>query len=478
MNKIRSKILLFTFLGFGLCSLIAYQLYSTYETLEDNRKQYLQAELISYKLLAAANSPFYNSLRRRLEVEYGKITPEYRSTAYNKILGAYRRKDRAGLNKHITFFRKQDTRYKEFLSSNLSVYESRMYSLGVGFIISFTSTLFILMFLVFTRTLKPLNKLSRRMLDFLNNRYSYQFRVPPSNEVGELELNFHSLAQRVINNIEELKALDSAKSDFLNIASHELRTPLTSIKGSLNILNLSIDSLTPDKVNQLVSIAESEADRLIRLINDLLDLAKIEAGHMELEKKWVRVDDLIERTLFSLEGFAQASNVKLAYTSGQAKIVDIDQDKTQQVITNLASNAIKYSPEDGTVTIEVSIDGNNHLKISVIDQGEGISPEEQKNIFEKFRQVSGKKKPIVKGTGLGLAIARAVVEEHGGNIGVQSKVDEGSSFYFTLPKWRQDRVTVNFKKSEDENTKQNKKSSKKSDLNEDQEKDSKGSEAA
>ena len=455
MNKIKSKILLFTFIGFGLCSFIFYQLFLTYSSLEENRNAALQAERISYRLTTAANNPFYKSVRKKLEEDYGKLTPEYRNKAYTKIISAYRRQNRSSLNKSITFFRKQDKRYREFLSSNATVYESRMLSLGAGFAICFTSTLFIMLFLVLTRTLKPLNKLSRRMVDFLNNRYSYQFRVPPSNEVGELELNFHSLAQRVINNIEELKELDSAKTDFLNIASHELRTPLTSIKGSLNILNMSIEKLTPEKVKQLVGIAELEADRLIRLINDLLDLAKIEAGHMVLDKKWVRIDDLIERTLFSLEGFATSSDVSLAYTSGQAKVVDIDQDKVQQVITNLASNAIKYSPKKGTVTFEVDINPSNHLRIKVIDQGEGISPEEQKNIFEKFRQVSGKKKPIVKGTGLGLAIAKAVVEEHGGVIGVESKINEGSAFYFTLPKWRQDRVTIDFTKQKNSDTTKN-----------------------
>ena len=453
MNKIKSKIILCTFLGFGLCSFIFYQILFNYTSLEDNRKQYLQAELIKYQLLTAINSPIdgasHTSIRKKLEKEQDKLKPEYRNKTYNKILASYKSKNREEFMEHVTFFQKQDKRFKKILAQNAPIYEKRMFSLGIGFFISFTSTLFILLFLVLTRTLKPLNKLNRRMLDFLNNRYSYQFEVSSNDEVGELELNFHSLAQRVINNIEELKALDSAKSDFLNIASHELRTPLTSIKGSLNILNMSVENLNREKITQLVKIAESETDRIIRLINDLLDLAKIESGYMNLEKKWVRIDDLIEKTLFSLEGFAQSSGVKLTYISGQAKVVDIDQDKVQQVITNLASNAIKYSPKNGTVALKVDIDKNNHLRIKIIDEGDGISPEEQKNIFEKFRQVSSSKKPIVKGTGLGLAIAKAVVEEHGGNIGVKSRVNKGSTFYFTLPDWRQDRITVEFNKTDD-----------------------------
>ena len=445
MTKIKSKILLFTFLGFGLCSLMFYQLFLSYNAVKENRVQLMQAERINYRL-TAANSRFSKSLEKELHANYEKLTPEYRNTAYSKVYKAYVKRHRAKLKHNIEFFKRQDKKYMKYLESNVSVYESRLFSLTIGFAICFTATLFILAFLILSRTLKPINKLNQRMFDFLNNRYCYQFRVPPNNEVGELELNFHSLAQRVINNIEELKALDSAKNDFLNIASHELRTPLTSIKGSLSILNMSIETLSAEKIKQLISIAEDESDRLIRLINHLLDLAKIEAGHMTLEKKWVPVDALIEKTLLSLEGFAQSSNVKLAYTSGQTKVVDIDQDKTQQVITNLISNAIKYSPKKGTVRIDVGIDKNNHLKISVIDKGEGISPEEQNSIFEKFRQVSGSKKPIIKGTGLGLAIAKAVVEEHGGLIGVKSTPNEGSVFYFTLPDWRQDDVVLNFDK--------------------------------
>jgi|GEM_PF-849288 len=448
MNKIRSKILFFSLLGSGLCSLIFFQIYRTYDALEKDRTKYLQAERISYVLLAARSSPFYKSIQSELLLEKSTLTPEYRNEAYQKIVNAYLKQSRGRLRRSISSFNKQEAMYKDYLSTNIMVYKSRLFSLTIGLILSFFITLYLMLFIVLYTTLKPLRKLSRRMVDFLNNRYSYKFRVPPSNEVGQLEVNFHSLAQRVINNFEELKALDSAKSDFLNIASHELRTPLTSIKGSLNILNLSIEKINTDKIKQLMGIAEAEADRLIRLINDLLDLAKIEAGHMVLNKKWIRVDDLIEKTLFSLDGFAQSSNVNLAYTSGQAKMVEIDQDKVQQVITNLASNAIKYSPKEGTVKIVVSIDNHNHLKISVIDEGEGISPDEQKNIFEKFRQVSGKNKPIVKGTGLGLAIAKAVVEEHSGVIGVQSVVNEGSAFYFTLPHWRQENVTIDFRKNQ------------------------------
>ncbi len=442
--NIRSKLFLVVFFCFGITSGIGYLGFDSYSNLQSINADLRQSSEVKGLIRGVANSKFLLVFEKRLKGYVNQLEPAYRNDSIITILSAYKKRDRVLLNSKITTFRKQEKKYIEYLQGNLIVYESRIRSLAIAFITTFCLSFFLITALVLNSTLKPLKALSSRMVDFLNNRYTYQFRVPKKNEVGELELNFHSLAQRVLNNIEELKALDSAKSDFLNIASHELRTPLTSIKGSLSLLRTSIDALPPEKAKKLFEIAENETDRLIRLINDLLDLAKIEAGKLPLEKDWVSIDETIEKTLYSLEGISQTANVSLAYTSGQCKLVEIDQDKVQQVITNLVSNAVKYSPDAGTVTIAVSIDSSNHLKIEVKDQGEGISPDDQKLIFEKFRQASGPSNPIVKGTGLGLAIARAVIEEHDGVIGVHSQIGKGSSFYFTLPDWKQDEVTIDF----------------------------------
>lgn len=445
--SIKLKLFVVLFFCIGSTAGIGYLGFDSYVNLQNINQDLRQASKIKGLVQAIANSPFYSSFQKKLNRYVNRLKPNYRNKAFKKIVDAYGKRDRALLNSAITKFRTQEKKFTAYLEGNLKVYESRIQSLALAFITCFGLSLFLIYSLVLNSTFRPLKALSHRMLDFLNNRYTYQFRVPKKNEVGELELNFHSLAQRVLNNIEELKALDSAKSDFLNIASHELRTPLTSIKGSLSLLKSSSDNLPKEKRTKLFEIAENETDRLIRLINDLLDLAKIEAGKLPLEKDWIGIDDVVETTLYSLEGISKTAGVTLAYTSGQCKLVEIDQDKVQQVITNLVSNAVKYSPENGTVTVEVSIDKSNHLKIAVKDEGEGISPDDQKLIFEKFRQASGPSNPIVKGTGLGLAIARAVIEEHGGVIGVHSQVGKGSSFYFTLPDWKQDEVTIDFKKA-------------------------------
>lgn len=435
-------VLVFTFLsmcGFGFLS------YTSYEKSKAINQDLRQAAKLNGLVLALANSPFYRSLERKISAYSGALEPSYRQEIVDKIIVAYKTRDRVQMNKAIVKHRKQDKRYVSYLEENYELYKYRMetYALALAGIMFFS--LLLVFRLVTVSVLKPLKVLSKRMIDFLNNRYTYQFRVPKKNEVGEVELNFHSLAQRVLNNIEELKALDSAKSDFLNIASHELRTPLTSIKGSLSLLKTGLSTFPPEKSAKLFEIAENETDRLIRLINDLLDLAKIEAGKLPLEKDWIAIDELIEKTLYSLEGISKTAKVSLAYKSGQFKLVEVDQDKVQQVLTNLVSNAIKYSPDNGTVTVHVEIDKSNHLRIEIRDQGEGISPDDQKLIFEKFRQATGPSNPIVKGTGLGLAIARAVIEEHDGVIGVHSQLGKGSTFYFTLPEWRQDEITIDFK---------------------------------
>lgn len=288
------------------------------------------------------------------------------------------------------------------------------------------------------RMLKPLESLSRRMMDFLVDRYSFQFSQPEANELGDLQRTFNSLAQRVINTMDELKNLDQAKSEFLNIASHELRTPLTSIKGSLSLLGSGVMGEIDQPSLKLIKIAEVETDRLIRLINDLLDLAKIEAGKLPLVCAWMPWDEIAAKTTEGLLGLAHRAGVNIKVEPAPGLEVFMDRDRIQQVLTNLISNAIKFSPEGGWILVSVGRNRQGALLVNVQDQGPGIAPEDMALIFQKFRQGSSPDNPLVKGTGLGLAIAKALVAEHGGEIGVESVVGQGSTFWFTLPKWSDD----------------------------------------
>jgi signal transduction histidine kinase len=283
---------------------------------------------------------------------------------------------------------------------------------------------------------KPLRQLTNRMMDFLVDRYSFQFSQPVNNEMGSLQRTFNSLAERVINNMDELKSLDQAKSEFLSIASHELRTPMTSIKGSLSLLASGIAGPIEPAARKLIEIAETETDRLIRLINDLLDLAKIEARRLPLNLAWVRWHELASKTAEGLSAFAYNAKVQLIFEASVDYELYIDRDRIQQVLTNLISNAVKFSPEGGKIYIRPLESSNQYIEIQVQDEGPGIVIEDQELIFQKFRQAANAENPIVKGTGLGLAIAKALVEEHKGTIGVFSKRDHGAMFYFSLPEWR------------------------------------------
>ena len=307
--------------------------------------------------------------------------------------------------------------------------------------------LFALIHYVKKGVLLPLESLSKRMTEFLIDQYTFQFSSPPNNEIGSLERTFNSLAQKVLHNIDQLHTLDQAKSEFVNIASHELRTPLTSIKGSLGLLSNNIVGQLDSEAREMVLVAENETDRLVRIINDMLDLAKIESRSLTLKKDWHSLKELFSKTIQSLQGFAWSAKVHLEIKpSTENYEVLMDGDRIQQVLTNLISNAIKYSPHGGTVTLDHKPISEASVEISVTDQGQGVSEENKRLIFEKFRQATDSSNHLVKGTGLGLAISKALIEEHDGKIGVRSQPEQGSVFYFTLHHWRQASSSPNFEK--------------------------------
>lgn len=399
----------------------------------------------SYSLEAIVNELKTNevsdSVHREMQLHRQRISEPQRSKSLSDVIQAYAEKSPALLKKRVKFFLRNEAEFRPYAVTQVEYWEKKILyfsGLAVGSLFFFT---FFLYFYIKTSVFRPLSDLSKKMNDFLNNKYSYQFSVPASNEVGHLQATFNALAQRVLANVEELTDLDRAKTEFLNIASHELRTPLTSIKGSLSLLQTGVAGEMSDSSQNLMNIAETETDRLIRLINDVLDLAKIEAGRLPLEKNWTNLDNLLADTVKSLEALSHTANVSLCKTATPQVCVEVDSDRVQQVLTNLISNAIKFSPKEGVVKVSARLLENKVLKISVIDQGRGIPPQDIEKIFEKFSQASGPDNPLVKGTGLGLSIARAIVEEHGGEIQVESTVGKGSEFSFTLESWKLSQVT-------------------------------------
>jgi signal transduction histidine kinase len=376
----------------------------------------------------------------RLKVYRSQLVPKTRMDELSNLIQSYADQNQALFYSRMNAFVKNEREYQRFTRNDLTFIEQRLTYLGAWLIVSMLlGFLFIHAFLKST-VVRRLHDLSRKMEDFLQDKYTYQFSVPSPDEIGHVQATFNSLAQRVLMNVEELKSLDQAKSDFLSIASHELRTPLTSIKGSLSLLHSGVVGKMNEMADNLLVIAETETDRLIRLINDVLDLAKIEARKLPLSLNWHSFPALIETTLQSLQGLASQMKVELVVTSVPKVEVNMDKDRVHQVLTNLLSNALKYSPKGAPVVVHCDLTPNNELLIEIRDSGRGIDPQDQELIFQKFRQVTNPKNPLVKGTGLGLAIAKAVVEEHGGQIGVKSQPGQGSVFYFTLPQWRFEKI--------------------------------------
>jgi PAS domain S-box-containing protein len=237
----------------------------------------------------------------------------------------------------------------------------------------------------------------------------------------------------VVRDISERKEVDRLKTEFVSVVSHELRTPLTSIRGSLGLMEGGAVGKLPPKARELLGIARQNADRLIRLINDILDLEKIEAGKIQLNIAALDPAQLVERTVAELRAMALQYKVQIGSVIERGDAVAGDHDRVIQVLTNLVSNALKFSPEDGEVRITVADGAAGFMRFTITDQGPGLNEEQRSRLFGRFVQLEAADTRKRGGTGLGLAISRSLVEQQSGRIGVDSEPGQGSSFWFELP---------------------------------------------
>jgi signal transduction histidine kinase len=251
-------------------------------------------------------------------------------------------------------------------------------------------------------------------------------------EIAHLDGVFHDVARALRESQEAERELQKMRKAFIAMVSHDLRTPLTSVRGFLELLEMgALGELSP-KAMQHTQRTSNSVDRLIKLINDLLDLEKMESGTVALHRKPINLREVIETSLDSVQVLAANSHVKIEYAPVDVT-VNGDADRLAQVVVNLLSNAIKFSPENGVVSVSVC-DQQDVVEVSVRDQGRGVPERFQEIIFERFRQVNEADHSEKGGTGLGLPICKAMIEQHGGRIGVRSEEGRGSEFWFTLPK--------------------------------------------
>lgn len=232
----------------------------------------------------------------------------------------------------------------------------------------------------------------------------------------------------------ERRQIERMKEEFVATVSHELRTPLTSIAGSLGLLLGGVAGTLDEKAMRLLQIAKNSSDRLIRLINEMLDIEKISSGKISFDLKPVDLVELINSCVSQIQSFADERSIAIQVERDRPKITVIaDQDRLNQVLTNLLSNAIKFSPSGGTVEVLVSESHDRRALISVRDHGAGMSREFQGRIFQKFAQEDSTDSRQKGGTGLGLSIAKEIVERLGGSISFVSEEGEGTTFTFDLP---------------------------------------------
>jgi len=251
---------------------------------------------------------------------------------------------------------------------------------------------------------------------------------------GELEAQVAVRTRELQETNQQLAAASRHKSEFLANVSHELRTPLTAVKGSVDNMLDGLTGEVNDKQLRYLTRIKANTDRLSRLISDLLDLSRIEAGKSDLKPTSLPVVALTKEVAEHLWPMAAEKRISLEVASADASMtVWADRDQVTQVLMNLIGNAVKFTPSHGTVAVAIQRSGDEWVQISVADTGPGIPADEATKIFEKFYQIATEGRQKTTGTGLGLAIAKSLVEMQRGQIWMESDVGRGSTFSFTLP---------------------------------------------
>ena len=239
-------------------------------------------------------------------------------------------------------------------------------------------------------------------------------------------------AVTILEDITAFKQLDQMKTDFVNMVAHELRSPLVAIKQQNNVLLEGLCGPLEEKQQEFVSRGSTKIDSLLELINDLLDVAKIEAGKYIQRRVPTNIGKIIEETVALMDSKAKEKGIVLSFSLKDLKPVQADPKNIEEVFNNLISNAINYSPDGGQVIVTAQGFGE-YMEIKVEDTGVGIPPEELPKIFDKFYRLKHPKTRQVTGTGLGLAIVKGIIDAHHGTIEVESFADKGTTFRILLP---------------------------------------------
>ncbi|MCW8899692.1 MAG: HAMP domain-containing histidine kinase [Gammaproteobacteria bacterium] len=241
---------------------------------------------------------------------------------------------------------------------------------------------------------------------------------------------FYSLVKK--EEVKRKKA-EAIKEEFVTIVSHELRTPLTSINGAIKLLENGHLGNTLDEMKPYINMASENIDRLSNLVNDILDVKKMESGEFDIIREKINLVDVVEQAITNVEPFASRFDANIDFDKPEKKyFVDADKLRLLQVFENLLSNAIKYGAESDTIKVNF-LELGNSIRVNIEDHGEGIPEIHHETLFDKFTQAHSRKTDVVKGTGLGLNIAKTIIQFHGGEVNFESTINRGTVFYIILP---------------------------------------------
>jgi signal transduction histidine kinase len=319
----------------------------------------------------------------------------------------------------------------DLIADNARAYESSR-SLYLGVAVGAIGLALVLGFVLSWSVVGPIQRIDSRLATIAAGDFSGHVDVENRDELGALAANVNRTNDELRRLYAELEAASQHKSDFLANMSHELRTPMNAILGFSQVLREEMVGAVNEKQSEYLDDILSSSNHLLALINDVLDLSKVEAGQVELEKQTFSLREALERGVVVVRERASDDGVSVALDADpDADVVEGDERRIQQVIFNLLSNAVKFTPAGGAVDV-TSARVNGEVRVSVTDTGPGVAFEDQERIFEEFQQAASGLE-LREGTGLGLALSKRLVELHGGRIWVDSEFGKGSTFVFTLP---------------------------------------------
>ena len=367
-----------------------------------------------------ANDPSYSSMGE----EKNKTIDQLRNTINNLII-----LQQTGLFKKMGLF--QETVQK---STRISL---AIMLFAITFVTAFS-------FFFIRSIYKPINALKAATDHIAQGDLEHRINITSNDEIGSLGRSFNEMSKK-------LEQLDTMKSDFISNISHNLKTPLTAIKEANELMLDKIAGQISAEQMKLLNITKGNTLRLILMINDLLDISRIEAGLMRYNFQPAQIREVISESIEDVRFLAEKKGIFIQYEDDfLVPQVLLDRGKIAQVMDNLLSNSIKFTPAGGVITIKAFVvdasmlspifaqqsklnNIQSFLQISISDTGIGVPKEYQNSIFDKFQQVVNKRESGIKGTGLGLFIAKHIVEDHGGNIWLESNCGSGSTFHLTLP---------------------------------------------